>query len=492
MLEAAYANGGSLLKFGGDALLLFFDGDEHAERACRAAALMRAALRTAGRIETPGARVTLRMSVGIHSDALHLFLVGDSHLEPVVCGPAGSAALRMERAARAGDIVVSPQTAALLPARALGAPAGRRPAPAQRARRRGGRRRTTIAGRTAARSRGRCVSTALRAHLGEGEQPPEHRIVTIAFLRFGGTDSLIRRHGTAAAAEALDELVSDVQRAADDHEVAFLGSDVDVDGGKLLLCAGAPRVAGDDEERMLATLRRIVEGRRRLPVRAGVNRGLAFTGDVGPPYRRTYTAMGDVVNVAARLMARAPVGEIYATPGVLDRSRDPLRDRRARAARAQGQGPAAPGGERRAARSAPARRTRPPRGACRSSDGRTSSRCSPTRCWPRGAARAASSRWPGDPGIGKTRLLEEVRRRADGVRTLHATCEAYTASAPYSVWRELLVAAARPRLGRRRRDRPRPPAGGGRGARARAGASGSRCSPSRSGCACPRRPRWRA
>ena len=31
--------------------------------------------------------------------------------------------------------------------------------------------------------------------------------------------------------------------------------------------------------------------------------------------------MGDVVNVAARLMARAPVGEIYATPGLLDRSR---------------------------------------------------------------------------------------------------------------------------------------------------------------------------
>ena len=39
-----------------------------------------------------------------------------------------------------------------------------------------------------------------------------------------------------------------------------------------------------------------------------MNRGLAFTGDVGPHYRRTYTAMGDVVNVAARLMARAPRG----------------------------------------------------------------------------------------------------------------------------------------------------------------------------------------
>ena len=29
MLAVAYANGGSLLKFGGDALLLWFDGDRH-------------------------------------------------------------------------------------------------------------------------------------------------------------------------------------------------------------------------------------------------------------------------------------------------------------------------------------------------------------------------------------------------------------------------------------------------------------------------------
>src|SRR3954447_436282 len=124
LLQVAYANGGGLVKFGGDALLLFFEGDGHAERACRAAAGMRAALRTAGRIATPRARVTLRITIGVHSDALDLFLVGESHIEPVVCGPAASTALRMEQAARTGDIVVSPQTAAALPARTLGAALG--------------------------------------------------------------------------------------------------------------------------------------------------------------------------------------------------------------------------------------------------------------------------------------------------------------------------------------------------------------------------------
>ena len=124
LLEVAYANGGGLLKFGGDALLLFFEGDGHAERACRAAIGMRRALRAAGAIATPGGRTALRMSVGVHTGTLHLFLAGRSHREPVVAGPAVTAVLRMERAARAGDIVVSPAVAALLPARSLGAPAG--------------------------------------------------------------------------------------------------------------------------------------------------------------------------------------------------------------------------------------------------------------------------------------------------------------------------------------------------------------------------------
>ena len=41
LLDVAYAAGGGLLKFGGDALLLFFTGEDHAARACDAAYGMR-------------------------------------------------------------------------------------------------------------------------------------------------------------------------------------------------------------------------------------------------------------------------------------------------------------------------------------------------------------------------------------------------------------------------------------------------------------------
>src|SRR5215213_7344840 len=49
VLAVAYANEGSLIKFGGDALLLLFEGDAHVENATRSAVWMRRSLRDVGR-----------------------------------------------------------------------------------------------------------------------------------------------------------------------------------------------------------------------------------------------------------------------------------------------------------------------------------------------------------------------------------------------------------------------------------------------------------
>src|SRR5258706_15527207 len=91
-----------------------------------------------------------------------------------------------------------------------------------------------------------------------GPQPSEHRNVTTAFVRFEGTDGLIRREGPAAAAKALGTLVSVVQDAVDDQHVCFLESDVDADGGKLMLTAGAPRVLRGGEEGVLLAPPRVL------------------------------------------------------------------------------------------------------------------------------------------------------------------------------------------------------------------------------------------
>jgi len=56
---------------------------------------------------------------------------------------------------------------------------------------------------------------------------------------------------------------------------------------------------------MLITLRSILDAETAVPVRIGVNKGHVFAGDIGPAYRRTYTVMGDAVNLAARVMSMA-------------------------------------------------------------------------------------------------------------------------------------------------------------------------------------------
>src|SRR5436305_10367294 len=48
LLDVAYSDGGTLLKFGGDALLLFFSGDDHAARGTKAVVGMRYALHAMG------------------------------------------------------------------------------------------------------------------------------------------------------------------------------------------------------------------------------------------------------------------------------------------------------------------------------------------------------------------------------------------------------------------------------------------------------------
>ena len=64
LLAVAYPLGGRLIKFGGDALLLLFEGDLHECRAVNAAVGMQDAIRTLGRVKTSAGNITLRMSIG--------------------------------------------------------------------------------------------------------------------------------------------------------------------------------------------------------------------------------------------------------------------------------------------------------------------------------------------------------------------------------------------------------------------------------------------
>jgi class 3 adenylate cyclase/tetratricopeptide (TPR) repeat protein len=321
----ASAGDGDLVKWGGDAILLLFRGEGHAVRAAAAAHRMRAALRSVGAVRTSAGVVRLRMSTGVHSGLFDFFLVGDPavHRELLVCGPGATVTAQLESIAASGQIAVSDATAALLPSSVLGEPVV------------GGRllRRCPPAVAPGLVTSPETVEVAgllpplIREHLLDRFGESEHRAVAVAFVRYSGIDGVLRDDGPAAAAAALDECVRRIQHACASFGVSFQESDLDRDGGKFLLVAGAPRASERDEERLLHAAREIAAWSGRLAVRVGVNRGPVFAGDFGPDHRRTFSIKGDAVNVAARVMAHAPDGEVLATDDVLARSQTVFRTR---------------------------------------------------------------------------------------------------------------------------------------------------------------------
>ena len=313
--------------------------------------------------------------------------MGDSHRELVVLGPVVSDTAGLEAAASAGEVLLSPQTAAALSPADLG-PArddgvllrGHPSAP----------RLVLVPPTLPSADYALGVPASIRPHLRGAGQDGEHRLAVTGFVQFKGSDDLLASDGLEAVADELHRLVVAVQEACAAYGVAFMATDVDRNGGKVVLAAGAPVATPDDEDRMLFAVRDVVALRSGLSLRAGVNRGHAFVVDMGAHERRTYAVMGDVTNLAARVMGKAEPGQVLATAAVLDHvstqfDLEPLppvhgqgqdRPRVGLRGRAAGRAPAAsapdraprPGRRARGAPAQPARRRRghgPDRGAPR-------------------------------------------------------------------------------------------------------------------------------
>jgi class 3 adenylate cyclase/tetratricopeptide (TPR) repeat protein len=432
LLGAAYSFGASLLKFGGDALLLFFSGDEHARRACAAARAMQQRLDEVGVCFTSAGKVTLRMSVGIHSGMFDFFLVGGSHRELIVSGPAATRTVEMESAASAGQVLISPGTAMAISAENRGRVVGpgvllkgevKAEQPGQRHE------------ASTAEELAQFVPVGLCQLLLSGEVEPEHRPATVAFVHCHGLDEIIERDGADLAAQRLDSLIRAIQEAADARAITFLASDIATNGAKVILTAGVPSTTGNDEEEMLLAMRRVISGGPALPISVGVTWGRVFAGEVGTPYRRTYTVMGDTVNLAARLMARAPAGEMYASAEVISGSRTIFDVSSLEPFMVKGKKfpiNALSVGDPQGSKSQRATGGLP-------LIGRDQELALLTAAWER--ARAGNGHMvelAADAGMGKSRLVEEFLATSQPDRVIHAECRLYQSATPYFPFRELL------------------------------------------------------
>ncbi len=429
LLDEAYEWGAGLLKWGGDALLLFFDGAGHEERAARAMWELQRTIASVGRLSVGSKTIVLRMSIGVATGPVDFFVAGSVHRELLVAGPTVTETVSIEAIADAGEIGLSPALAQRLgPAVVGSAPAGIAllTAPPEAVRER-----APDVGSVAGLDVAAWIPVATRAHVLLERSEPEHRTITAAFIDLMDTDALLARLGPAAFADALDARLVAIQEAALRYEVPFYETDIGKSSIKALLTAGAPSATGHDEEQILRALREVVEQPGVLPLRIGVNTGKVFTGDFGPPYRRAYRVFGDAINTAARVMSRATAGQILATEIVLERSRtifettpiEPFQAKgKAEPVRASIVGPIV---------------------------GRRGERAHAVPLVGRQAELDAllavvdsvgtGAKWivevGGAVGIGKSRLVRELLDRRPGLAVVQSRCEEYERSIPYSALR---------------------------------------------------------
>jgi class 3 adenylate cyclase/tetratricopeptide (TPR) repeat protein len=435
LLTDAEDEGADLLKWGGDALLLFFDGPRHGCRAARAALRMQRALAQIGRATTSIGRVALRASAGVESGPVHLVLAGNPalHRELVVLGPTATSVTMLEHAAGTREVLLGNATAAdvgpelVRPHHGFGHLLAGLPTPPPNPPRQPEPEPIPAVVE-------QLLPPQLLAYLDQPSREPEHRTVAVAFLRFDGTDTILAEDGAEALTTAIDEVLRNVQQATAAHDVSFLDTDVDMDGGKILLVGGAPRSAGDDTDRLLTAVCEIVNRDARLPLRAGISQGRVFTGETGSPSRKTYSVKGDTVNLAARLAAHAESGSILMAADVLEHTRRSYAVNDAPTASLKGKSKPVPVVT--LLQPLEPRRQQDTEDLLVGRDSEMAVLKAATEQVINGSGSVVEV--VGEPGNGKTRLVDEAVAQASDVTVLRCDCERTGAETPYAPVRRLL------------------------------------------------------
>jgi class 3 adenylate cyclase/tetratricopeptide (TPR) repeat protein len=431
MLEIASGYGGVQMKFGGDAMLLYFGGEGHAERAAACGLDMQRAMAAFAKVDAGGQSHSLRMRAGINSGRFFSASAGDPdvQLHYLVTGSDVRLALGIEEAAALGGVGISESTRAHLESAKVrrhrdGWAVVKAVAPKPGSR----------AARWPRRMPGAYVGKPVRE--GRTAGPGEHRRVTSVFIDVMGPEPVPGSEDETVAAAS--KFVSVLVDCLTKHGGYLLGSDVAEDGDKFIAIFGAPVASPGQEDAAIRFAQDLRDGIHRAKtghtLRIGVNTAFVFAGEVGWKHRREYTVIGDGVNLAARLMAVAKPGEIIVSRATAEKARS-FSFRKLRPVTVKG-------------KSAPVE-VRRMTGTVREKQAVFEyplvGRDEEMRRLLSVARRAARGRGQfvrvhGPPGIGKSRLVAELAQRleAQGWCVVTGRFQAHTRGTPFSGWAEAL------------------------------------------------------
>ncbi|HKY52712.1 MAG TPA: adenylate/guanylate cyclase domain-containing protein, partial [Anaerolineales bacterium] len=160
--------------------------------------------------------------------------------------------------------------------------------------------------------------TKLEAARSRNSMIGERRVITMLFCDVKGS--------TAAAEKVDPEIWSDIMNGVFEHMIRpiykYEGLVPRLMGDAILAFFGAPITHEDDPQRAVLAGLEIQEGIKpyaedirlrhglEFGLRVGINTGLVVVGEIGSDLRMEYTAIGDAINLAARMEQTAQVGTI--------------------------------------------------------------------------------------------------------------------------------------------------------------------------------------
>lgn len=148
-----------------------------------------------------------------------------------------------------------------------------------------------------------------RQMAGRGAFLTEFRPCVALFIRFNGID-----YDSNAAQNQLDTFIHQAQAIAARYEGYLIDLTIGDKGSYAYINFGALSIHEDDARRAVKTALSLREVTQKLsflaPLQMGITSGVMRTGAYGGATRLAYGALGDEVNLAARLMSQAAPGEI--------------------------------------------------------------------------------------------------------------------------------------------------------------------------------------
>lgn len=309
---------GSVYKFGGDAVTVFFPEKVSVKDVITTAIEMQTAIKKFDKIETIAGECSIRMKIGIASGLSIIGLLGDENKQYFIAGDTLDTACECEHHAEQGEIIVSKEITTGLSADKY-----------DRKNEYFKLKIENIKSQTGFKKLKKKSfeqddldwfkefidrELIVREEAGALEKG-ELRNCAVIFLNFTGIE-----YDATFNNKILDEFYSLTAATVKKYQGFINKIDMGDKGNKIIALFGAPVSTEKNEEFALRAIQEIKLNKpESINIRAGVNNGNIYFGLVGASNRREFTVMGTTVNLSARLMASAAENEIVISGKIKER-----------------------------------------------------------------------------------------------------------------------------------------------------------------------------